>query len=133
MLALWSFSLRRFTWHSVSLIQKLSNKNTKNWIFDGIKSCKTSVKMKNIPSKNQNITFLLERTVVKIEKSVCKNKNLYFFEDFFPSKTQMSVFLLDFFFWYIFLYEILFLQKCPKVSFWWIFVVTASVSVIFSQ
>ena len=54
--------------------------------------------MKNIPSKNQNITFLLEKTVAKIEKSVCKNKNLYFFEDFFPSKTQMSVFLLDFFF-----------------------------------
>ena len=49
----------------LSLIQKISVKNTKSWIFDGIKSCKASVKMKNIPTKNQKITFLLEKIVGK--------------------------------------------------------------------
>ena len=42
-----------------------SDKNTKIIIFVGMRSGQTSAKMKNIPTKNQKITFLLEKIVGK--------------------------------------------------------------------
>jgi hypothetical protein len=42
-----------------------SDKNTKIIVFVGMRSVQTSVKMQNIPTKNQKITFLLEKIVGK--------------------------------------------------------------------